>query len=326
MRLLFFGSGEFGLPTLGHLAQHHEVVGVVTQPDRPAGRHRQPTATPVGQFALDHGLSVLKAQDANAPQIVAALADLAADAAVVIAFGQKLGPQLIEASGRLAVNLHASLLPQYRGAAPINWAIIHGESETGVSVISLAQRMDAGLIYAQKPLAIAPMETAGELHDRLALLGPQVIMQVLDDFARGDLRGQVQNESQASRAPKLSRADGWVDFDADADKVAARIHGLTPWPGVRVGWHRQGDEVPRELILRRVAPQPDLSCFISMRPGARPAPGLVQEKQRVAVRDGWVQLRQVQLPGGKVMPIDEFIRGHPIEPGDQLLPASSPRE
>ena len=216
MRLILLGSGAFGLPTFKHLHAHHDVCAVISQPDRPAGRKRQLTATPVAQWAADVGLPTFKPDDANAPQTVAQLAAYKADAAVVIAFGQKLSPLLIDALGRLVVNLHASLLPKYRGAAPINWAMIHGEQATGVSVISLAQKMDAGLIYATAQTPIDPLETAGELHDRLAALGPAVVSDVLRAFADGSLRGVPQDERLATRAPKLSKADGHVDFTQDA--------------------------------------------------------------------------------------------------------------
>ncbi len=334
MKLLFYGSGEFGLPTLRRLVDEHEVVAVVSQPDRPAGRQRKLSPTPIAAYAEQHGLATLKPEDANITEVVDHVRSAGADAAVVIAFGQKLSPALIEASGRLVVNLHASLLPRYRGAAPINWAMINGESSAGVSVISLSQRMDAGLIYATASTPIDPLETAGELHDRLAALGPTVIGDVLAKFADGTLSGLPQDESLATRAPKLSRVDAWVDFAAVADRVAARIHGLTPWPGVRVMWHKRGERgkggegggggdvseaAGRELIIRRVAPQPDLACFISMRPGARPQPGLVEEGCRVVVGDGWVQLREVQLPGGKPLSISEFVRGHDLAAGDRLV-------
>ncbi len=313
MKLLFFGSGEFGLPTLRSLCERHEVAAVVTQPDRPAGRHRHLTATPIGQWAagaMGAGLRVLKPGDANAAEVVAEVAALGADAAVVIAFGQKLGESLIAASGRLAVNLHASLLPKYRGAAPINWAIIRGERQTGVSVIGLAQRMDAGFIYAQEATAIDPLETAGELHDRLAEKGTGVIFRVLDDFAAGRLRGTPQDEASATRAPKLSKADGAIDFNAPADVVRCRIHGLTPWPGVQVTWRRAtGEETPLKLL--RVSSHPDDEHNAS--------PGAVLADHRVAVALGTIRLLEVQLPGGKPMAIADFARGHRMNVGDALL-------
>lgn len=326
MRIIFLGSGEFGLPTLRDLSGRHDIVAVVTQPDRQAGRKRQPTATPIAKWAQDQGLNVLKAEDVNEPTFVEQVANMNADAGVVIAFGQKLSQPLIDAIGRLTVNLHASLLPKYRGAAPINWAVIHGETETGLSVIGLAQRMDAGMIYARAKTRIDPLETAGELHDRLAGMGPDVVAKVLDDFAAGTLAGQTQDESKATKAPKLSKSDGTVDFDADAQDVRNRIHGLTPWPGVRVDWVRgEGDTARRQpLILRRVTAQPDLSCFIGMnQTDQRPEAGTIIEGSCVVVRDGAVRLLEVQMPGGRVMKIDEFVRGHPMKQGDRLEPPQS---
>jgi len=247
MKLLFFGSGAFGLPTLERLCAAHDVLAVVTQPDRPAGRKRVPTPTPIGQWAEARGLPVHKADDVNTPPFVERVAAYGADASVVIAFGQKLSPRLIDAMGRLAVNLHASLLPKYRGAAPINWAMIDGQATTGVSVIALAQRMDAGAVYATAELAIDPNQTAGELHDRLAQLGPACVSRVLDDLAGGTLSPVEQDESKATKAPKFKKGDGTVSFEMSAPLVRARIHGLTPWPGCRVTWRGSaGDERPSE--------------------------------------------------------------------------------
>lgn len=317
MRLIFLGSGEFGLPTLADLHARHQILAVVSQPDRPAGRRQHLTPTPIAAWALAQGLPVHRHENANDPDVVAQLRELRADAAVVIAFGQKLHPPLIAACGRLAVNLHASLLPRYRGAAPINWAILKGEIETGVSVIGLAERMDAGLVYARQATRIDPLETAGELHDRLALMGPAAVGEVLDAFAAGTLRGEVQDESQATRAPKLSRADATVDLAADVDQVAARVMGLNPWPGVRVTWRQGGPDGPaKELLLRRVAAEPDASCFIN--PRHQPAPGQVLDGHRVTVGNGTIRLLEVQVPGGRALPIEEFIRGHPLRPGDVL--------
>lgn len=323
LRLIFLGSGEFGLPTLRDLCERHTVAAVITQPDRPAGRSRRLTPTPIARWAQEQSnIEMLKVPDVNDPGVVARVAALGVDAGVVIAFGQKLGEPLIGSLGRLAVNLHASLLPQYRGAAPINWAVINGESETGLSVIGLAQRMDAGLVYGQSRTSIEPLEIAGELHDRLAAMGPELVAQVLRDFERGALKGVEQDESLATKAPKLSKADGVVLFDADAQDVRSRVHGLTPWPGARVTWVRRSkDGSPRQpLILHRVEALTDLSCFIGLdaTPGAVPQPGDVLAGHRVAVRDGAVRLMEVQIPGGRVMGIDEFVRGHAIVEGDRL--------
>lgn len=311
MRLLFFGAGEFGLPTFEALRQQHEVVAVISQPDRPAGRNRKLTPPPVAQWALDHGLPVLQRDNVNTPDFVQTISDLKPDAAVVIAFGQKLSPELIAASGQLVVNLHSSLLPKYRGAAPINWAVLNGDAESGVSVISLAQQMDAGLIYAQRRTPIDPLETVGELHDRLALMGPEVIAQVLADLQAGTLAGEPQDASLATRAPKLSKANSPIDFSRSAMEVRNQIHGLTPWPGATALWQRQGHETPGPLMIRRVRVVNESS--------PQTQPGLVKADGVVACGQGEIRLLEVQQPGKRIMSFEEFIRGNPLLPGDRLL-------
>ncbi|MEM6853256.1 MAG: methionyl-tRNA formyltransferase [Planctomycetota bacterium] len=316
MRLIYFGSGAFGLPTLQtlHASTDHEVVAAVSQPDRPAGRKRALTPTPITAWAAERGLPVLKSDDVNTPEFVAQVAELAPDASVVIAFGQKLSPELIDAMGKLAINVHSSLLPKFRGAAPINWAMIANESVTGVSVIGLAQRMDAGEIYAVAETPIDPRETAGELHDRLAELGPDCVLRVLGDLAADTLSPLVQDDTAATRAPKFKKSHGTVDFAQPAPLVRARVHGLTPWPGCRVIWRSQqtGDETT--LFLRRVADGDG---------GAQTAvPGTVQGDLRVACAEGCIELLEVQAPGGKTLPFAEFLRGHKLVAGDTLSPIS----
>ena len=312
MRLIFFGSGEFGVPTAELLRGRHDLALVVSQPDRPAGRGRKSTPTPVATWAESKGLVALRVEDVNHPTVIERLREARADAAVVIAFGQKLSPEVIAASGRLVVNLHASLLPRYRGAAPINWAILNGETQTGVSVISLAQKMDGGLVYAQASTPIDPLETAGELHDRLAKMGPKVIAKVLDEFAAGTLRGVAQDERHATRAPKLSKADSHVSFMETAEHFCHRVHGLTPWPGAKVRWvSKSPTHKEQEIILLRVRAEPDMT--LEAPPGT-----VLDEHARVAVRDGVVQLLEMQVPGGKPLKAAEFLRGHRLAPSDVL--------
>lgn len=310
MRIIYLGSGAFGLATLADMAGRHEVVAVITQPDRPAGRRRRPTPTPVAASAEALGLPVLAEADVNEPAFVQRVAARQAEAAVVIAFGQKLGPPLIAALAPLVVNLHASLLPAYRGAAPINRAVLSGETQTGLSVIALAERMDAGVVYDQVSTPIDPRETAGELHDRLAAAGPERIAAVLDRFRDGTLVGRAQDEAGATRAPKLSKADGWVDFRESAHGVRCRVHGLTPWPGVRVTWVRRDGDTSRPLLLRRVAEMAPMDHGV--------LPGTMLGPDRVAVGDGVVRLLEVQVPGGRPMDMAAFARGHRIAAGDRL--------
>ncbi|MHC5114645.1 MAG: methionyl-tRNA formyltransferase [Planctomycetota bacterium] len=299
MRLVFFGSGAFGLPTLRHLQRTHDVALVVAQPDRPAGRRRTMTPTPVTAFAKDHGLPVLTPPNVNELAVAEVIRAIDTDAWVVIAYGQKLGQRLL--ADRFAINLHGSILPKYRGAAPINWAMIDGETETGVSVITLVDRMDAGDVLAVRRTPIDPMETAGELHDRLSELGPEAIDETLDAWRTDTLTPRPQDEALATKAPKLSRADATVSFDQPAAAVRCRVHGLTPWPGCAV---RVGDAT---LKLLRVRDEPE--CEGDGTPGEILADG------RVRCAEGAVRLMSVQAPGGKAMTFGAYRRGHRVADG-----------
>ena len=324
MRLLFFGSGAFGLPTLQSLCKQHEVIEVISQPDKPAGRKRVLTPTPIAQWALEQGYAVPRVGNVNTPEFIEKIKSYKADASVVIAFGQKLGPELIDAMGKLAVNLHASLLPKYRGAAPINWAMIDNEPMTGNSVIALAQRMDAGVVYATAQTPIDPNETAGELHDRLSAMGPEVIGKVLQQLADDTLEPIEQNETLTTKARKFSKADGTVSFDQSAELVRARVHGLTPWPGCRVRWRKADGEDKGLLTIKRVAEvsRPSFSpeqASQSVRSGLKP--GLLDDLLRVTCTDGSViKLMEVQAPGGKAMSAEDFARGQGLAAGDVLEP------
>lgn len=317
MRLAFFGSGGFGLPTLESLTTQHQVVAVVTQPDRPAGRKRKLTATPIGQRATEQGLSVFKADNVNDDDFVDSIRTLDLDASIVIAFGQKLGEPIIDAMGTLAVNLHGSLLPAYRGAAPIQRAVMAGDSATGVSVIALAQRMDAGDVYKTASLDIKPDETSGMLHDRLAMLGPTVMRELLDDFANDTLSPTPQDESLATRAPKLTKADAWVDFAMPAAAVRARINGLNPWPGCKAHWLRPqsgsdtNGNAGGDIKLIR--------CVDVDVPSSDAEPGTIIDAQgHVSCGKGVVRLLEVQVAGGRAMAFADFARGHGDMTGHRL--------
>jgi methionyl-tRNA formyltransferase len=272
------------------------------------------TPTPVGQWAAALGVPLYKEENVNRPEFLETLRGFTPDAAVVIAFGQKLSPEVIGLSGRLVVNLHASLLPRFRGAAPINHAIIQGDKQTGVSVISLAQRMDAGLIYATSAVDIDQMETAGELHDRLAMLGPAAVGSVLQAFENGTLKGHPQDESKATRAPKFTKEDGAIGFDKPAQEVCRKIHGITPWPGARAMLQCAGKPAPVMVILHRAkveSGQPPAD----MPPGTFVAPGVV------SCSEGLLRIVNIQTPGGKVLDLKDFLNGNPIARGDKLLRA-----
>ena len=303
MRLVYFGSGAFGLPTLERLAVIHDVALVVTRPDRPAGRRRGLTPTPVAAFADSRGLPVFKPPAADDPETLARVRGAGAEAYVVIAYGHKLGLALLE--GVFAINLHGSLLPKYRGAAPINWAMINGDDTTGVSVITLAQRMDAGAVVASAAAAIDRQETAGELHDRLAAMGPAVVLDALDRHEGGRLAPREQDETRATTARRLTKADGTVGFDQPAERVRCRVHGLTPWPGCAVTLDG------RRLHLRRVAVAADGGP-------SRGEPGTIGADGLVACRPGAVELLNVQPPSGRMMSFEAYRRGHVLPAGARM--------
>jgi methionyl-tRNA formyltransferase len=309
VKLVFMGSGAFGLPTLEALADEHEIVLVVSQPARPAGRSRRLTPTPIAAWADERGIDVFtpeRLDDAAVDRIRAA----GAEAHVVIAYGHKIPPALVDAA--FSINLHASLLPRWRGAAPINHAMIAGDAETGVSVIGLAQRMDAGLVFAERRVPIDPRETAGELHDRLARLGPEAVAETLAAYDRGDAAAisRRQDEAAATRAPKLAKADGRLDFTRPARELRQQVHGLTPWPGcaVRVDEHT--------IKLLRVADE--VAGDETGDPDA--APGTLLADGRIATGDGRLRPLEVQPAGGRAMSWDEFRRGRQLTPGMLVAP------
>ena len=303
MDVVFFGSGAFGVPTLEHLSRSHTLRGIVTQPDRPAGRGGELTPTPVGAWAATHrpDVALLKPEKCNAADVTAQIRGWPAEAWVVIAFGQKLGKALL--AERFAINLHASLLPRWRGAAPINAALLAGDARTGNSVITLAERMDAGLVLGQSELTPAPEMTAGEAHDRLSAEGPALVQRVLEGHAAGRLSPAAQDEALVTIAPKLSRADGWVDFQEAAEQCRRRINGLSPWPGVTV----QFRGAPLKLVRATV----DAAAQASSGPaGAIQGAGKGVGEGLVACGVGTLlRLLEVQAPGKRVQAWRDFANG-----------------
>lgn len=314
MNIVFFGSGAFGLPTLQTLAKAHTLAAIVTQPDRKAGRGKALTPTPIGAWAQSHlpDVPLYKPENVNEPEVRDQIrAHAAGDpqlAWVIIAFGQKLGPQLL--ADRFSMNLHASLLPRWRGAAPINAAIVAGDTETGNSVITLADKMDAGLVLGQSRRPIERTQTKADLEDLLSLDGPDLVLDVLGKHAGGTLEPITQDESRVTLAPKMTKADGRIDLRDPADFCRCRVNGFSPWPGVTVGLHDQ----PLK-ILRADAQSTDADAHEDPQPGRviDPALGLFACAPGTALR-----LLEVQPPGKKPMAWADFARGRPLKAGDML--------
>ncbi len=294
MRIVFFGSGAFGLPTLEHLRARHDVVQVISQPDKPAGRKRVLTPTPVAAAAIEAGLPLMRPMSVNAADCRDEIRSLEADAWVVIAFGQKLGEALL--SDQFAINLHASLLPRWRGAAPIHHAVMAGDDVTGVSVITLAAVMDAGAVLGTAARPIDSTDTTGILHDALAALGPDVVADVLNAHEGGTLDPKRQVDDEVTLAPKLSRSDSALDLQAPADVVRRHINGLSPWPGC----HVQIDSLPVRLL--QAGPS-----------NAIVETGMVDIQGNLGCGEGAVALLRVQPAGGRPMPWSAFANGRRLQ-------------
>ena len=289
-QVLFVGSGAFGEPTLKALAASSQCVGVVTATDKKAGRKQQLTPTPIGICAEALGLPCIKTDNINTEP---SIHDFEFDTMVVIAFGQKLSGDLIERYD--AVNLHASLLPRWRGAAPIHAAIMHGDSVTGVSVITLANTMDGGLALASESTSIGAEETTGELHDRLALRGPELIERVIN----GEREDIVQDEALVTYASKLTRKDAVLDLSLPNNVVARHIRGLSPWPSCH-------------LMIGGV----DCKLLNAIAVNGEGKHGEIIEGSRIACGKGAIEITELKPSGGKSMGWQEFCNGRSIKVGD----------
>ncbi len=298
VRIIFAGSGEFGMPALSHMiARGATIAAVYTQPRKPAGRGNKLTPTPIGQFAEQHTLPLIETADINAESLPPA------DVLVVIAFGQKLSPAVVAHARLGAINLHSSRLPRYRGAAPINWAVINGDEFTGNSVIRLAQTMDAGGVLAMSQVVIGPHETAGELHDRLSADGAPLIEGVLAALVSTVGRMPVieQDHSQATRAPKLSRQSSAIQWGDPAKLIANQIRGMYPWPGCRVVILDGDREIARCTLVRSAAHE---------KTWHENQVGFVADDLSIACGVGSLSILELQPEGKRPMPFNSFLNGH----------------
>jgi methionyl-tRNA formyltransferase len=281
---------------------------VITQPDRPRGRGRRFFPPPVKTTALGLGLSVAQPEKIKTADFIESLARLRPDLMVVMAYGRILPKAVLEIPSAGCINVHASLLPKYRGAAPINWAIINGETETGITTIMMDEGMDTGDILLKAPEPIAPGDTAATLHDRLAVLGAKVLMETLSRLSDGILTPTAQAHDQATLAPILKKEDGLIDWRQPAARIADRIRGLTPWPGAYT-FHNQ----KRLRILKAAFLPSDQSAA---------SPGTVvsgfPDELRVSTGQGLLLVRKVQGESAKPMTTAAFLRGHPIPAGTKL--------
>jgi len=314
MQLIMMGTGPFAVPTFRALYEtRHRVVALATAPLR---THRGQPVEPISsirEVAREHGTPIVDPEDVNAPDSLARLAACNADLLVVCDYGQILSPATLTAARLGGVNLHASLLPKYRGAAPINWAIYHGETHTGVTVIHMTPQIDAGPSIARARVAIGPDETAAELEVRLAELGAGLVCETIDRLESGDVPALPQDPALASKAPRLKKTDGLIDWTRPATAIKNQVRAMEPWPKTYTYWHRPAG-TPVRLILGPV------SVFESKTQGI--LPGVIVEasgnRLLIAAGQGAVAPTSIQPAGKRPMPIDEFLRGHHVKPGERL--------
>lgn len=312
MRVLYFGSGGFGVPTLAWLlSSGHEVAAVVTQPAKPAGRGRRATPTPIAELASQRGLTLHAVEDVNEASLVDRLLGAGARLGVVAAFGQKLGRRLLDGLPSGCINLHASLLPRYRGAAPIQRAIINGERATGVTVFRMTDRMDAGPMLSRRETAITDDDTYETLHERLAALGPQALAEAMEQFANGgDPVGEVQDESAATRAPRLRKEDGRLDFSAAAQELSCRIRGTWPWPGASCRFVSADGSRDEAVTIA--------SAVVVAEAHGPVAPGTLTDRLAVATGSGALKIVAIKPASGRLMSWQDFVNGRHVRPGDRF--------
>lgn len=309
MRIVFMGTPDFAVPSLRALLESgDQVAGVVTQPDRPKGRGQSVVASPVKRLAKDAGLPVLQPLKMKDPALLGALRDWKPEVIAVTAFGRILPPAILELPPLGCVNVHASLLPAYRGAAPVQWALINGEQETGVTTMLMDAGMDTGPILLQERLAIRPDETAGALSVRLAEIGGRLLVTTLRGLKERALTPRQQDGAKATLAPLLKKEDGLIDWARPAPAIANRIRGLTPWPGAFTFLGRE-----RWLIWRAGA---------TSRAAAGQRPGTIVDAGKagllVATATDVLAITELQPANSRRMTAAEYLAGHPVPAGAVL--------
>lgn len=315
MRIVMLGTGPFGVPTLQRLASSgHDVLLVVTRPPR----DRAQPASPLQRAGEELGIGIWAPDSVNTPEAQARLAALGADLLVVCDYGEILRPETLATTRLGGINLHGSLLPKYRGAAPVQWAILRGENETGNSVIQMTPGMDAGPCLGQQRTPIDPDEDAGQVEARLAAMGADLVAQVVEQLAAGTAQPVEQDASLASKAPRLKKEHGAIDWSRSAPEIKNQVRALRPWPRAFTFWHRANDAPLRLVIDRATVGEAALAAGEPRSPGTVVA---AAERLAVATGDGALELLELQPAGKRSMLAAEFLRGNRVRVGDRFGPA-----
>jgi methionyl-tRNA formyltransferase len=303
-RIVFMGTPDFSLPTLQALIDHHEVIGVVTQPDRPVGRSQTIQQSPVKKLALSQGIPVFQPEKIRRPEAIEELKRWSPDVYIVAAFGQILPQAVLDLPPHGSINVHASLLPRWRGAAPIQAAIRAGDAQSGITIMKMDAGLDTGPILSQRAVLLASDETGQSLHDKLSILGAQLLIETLPCYLSGEIQPQPQNNTLATLAPQIKKEQGQIDWTQSADSIERLVRAFTPWPGTYTSWNgRQLKIHSGEVASGKADP-----AIVARHDG----------QVAIGTGDGLFLPKQVQLEGKKTVAIDDFVRGHGDFVGAQL--------
>ncbi|MDD3745136.1 MAG: methionyl-tRNA formyltransferase [Anaerostipes sp.] len=307
MKVIFMGTPEFAVPTLEKLIEHHEVIAVVSQPDKQKGRGKKVLMTPVKEKAVEHGLLVLQPERARDEEFTAKLQELNPDVIVVVAYGQILPESILNIPKYGCINVHGSLLPKYRGAGPIQWAVLNGEKETGITTMYMGKGLDTGDMIDKVSMELDPKETAGSLHDKLMHQGAQLLIETLEKLENYTAVRTKQNDQESSYAPMLTKEMGQIDFTKSAKEIECLIRGLNPWPSaytklngkVMKVWDADvkmwtGDEKPGTIV------------------------DITKKSIVVAAGENALELKEIQLAGKKRMQVQAFLLGYGVSVGTVL--------
>jgi methionyl-tRNA formyltransferase len=315
VRIIMLGTGDFALPAFEQLTDSgHDVVALLTQPERPQGRKQELIASRIKQAALARGIAVEQPEDVNAPASLETVASLRPDLLVTAAYGQILSPALLSIPPLGGINLHGSVLPAYRGAAPVARAIQRGETETGVTVIQMTPRIDAGGIIEIARTTIEADETAGQLEERLALLGAPLVQKAVAAIAAGMVSILPQDSAKVTKAPKLRKSDGLIDWTQPAPAIHNLVRAMQPWPAAYTSWRPPGQLATTEP-LRLIVHQTSIADGTGVPGEILEAAG---DRLKIAAGAGAVLIKKLQIPGKTAGTAAEFLRGHKIEAGERL--------
>lgn len=303
MQIVFMGTPDFSVPVLEALAgSGHQVIGAVTQPDKPKGRGKSVVMTPVKEKALELGIPVYQPVKVRDPEFVQVLKNLNPDIIVVVAFGQILPRQVLEVPAFGCVNIHASLLPRYRGAAPIQWAVIDGERESGVTTMMMDEGLDTGDMLEKASIVLSPDETGGSLHDKLSAMGAQLILSTLSKIQDGTITRTPQTDENTCYARMLKKSMGDIDWTMDAVSIERLIRGLNPWPSAYTRWDQKTLKIWKAQVLEQ---EYEGTC----------GEVVYRDKHAIYVKTGkgTLSLKELQPEGKKRMEVEAFLRGYPVE-------------